>query len=129
MNLNERNIFLLDGVGALASTLFTGLILPFLFQWTGLSPSFLYYLAVIPFLYSLYSFACYKLVKVIRPHMLKAIMIANLVYSLISIMTILNFPTITLWGRLLLSLETVIIWGVVVLEVKVYRKVFNQHVL
>lgn len=124
MNFNERNVFLFDGVGALLSSVFTGLILPLLFDWTGLTPSFLYSLALLPFIYSLYSLICYKFSKYIRPWMLKTIIMANLFYCLVSIVIIFIFPDITIWGRLLLAAEIVVILGVVVIEVKVLRKKF-----
>lgn len=124
MNLNKRNIFLIDGIGALVSAMFTGLVLPFFSQWIGLSSWALYSLAVFPLIYGIYSLSCFWLVRTIWPMMLKAIIIANLFYCLISGVVVFIFPEITIWGRLLLGGEILIILGVVVIELRVYRNAF-----
>lgn len=121
MNLNKRNIFLIDGIGALVSAMFTGLILPLFSQWIGLPAWALYCLAVFPLTYGIYSLSCFWLVKSISPIMLKAITLANLFYCLVSGLVIFIFPEITIWGRLLLAGEILIILGVVAIELRVYR--------
>ncbi|MNL52718.1 hypothetical protein D3C87_1759160 [compost metagenome] len=126
MNLDKRNIFLLDGVGALVSATFTGIVLPFFAQWIGLPLWFLYCLAVLPLTYGIYSLSCYWLIKAIRPFMLKAIIIANLFYCFISGVVIFVYPGLTVWGRLLLTGEILIVLGVVLIELKVYRNAFSQ---
>ncbi len=124
MNLNERNIFLFDGVGAMLSATFTGLVLPLLSQWTGLPSWALYLLAIFPLIYGIYSLSCYWFIKTTSPLMLKAIIAANLFYCVISGVVIFNFPNITHWGRLLLATEILVIIGVVAIERKVYRQTF-----
>lgn len=125
MNLDKRSVFLFDGVGALVSATFTGLILPLLSQWIGLPLWSLYCLAIFPLIYGIYSLGCYWFIAAIRPFMLKAIIIANLFYCFISSVVIFVFPGLTMWGRLLLTVEILIILGVVVIELKVLRKAFS----
>jgi len=125
MNLDKRNIFLFDGIGALVSASFTGVVLPLFSQWIGLPLWSLYCLAMFPLAYGIYSLSCYWFVKTIRPSLLKATVIANLSYCILSGALILFFPGITGWGRLLLMVEILIILGVVAIELKVYRKAFS----
>jgi hypothetical protein len=124
MSLNERNIFLLDGVGATLSAALIGLILPLFSHWVGLPSWSLHYLAILPLIYAFYSFACYRFVTPVTPSLLKTIVILNLVYCLISGAVIFAFPAITVWGRAILTAEILITLGVVAIEMKIYRKVF-----
>lgn len=126
MNLNERSIFLFDGVGALVSAVFTGVVLPLLSQWVGLPLWSLYGLAIFPVIYAVYSLSCYWFSKTIKSWMLKTIVMANLFYCVIAGIVIFVFPDITLWGRLFLTAEILIIFGVVAIELKVYRKAFSS---
>lgn len=123
--LTERNIFLLDAIGAVVSATVTGLVLPMFSEWIGLPLSFLYFLAAFPLVYGIYSLSCYWFVKAIRPWMLLTIVIANLAYCLISGAVLLAFPGLTIWGGLFLTSEILIIFLVVALELKVYRKAFG----
>lgn len=124
MNLNKRSIFLLDGVGAFVSAIFTGLILPLFSQWIGLPTWALYSLAVLPLIYGIYSLSCFWLIKTASPIMLKTVILANLFYCLVSGVVIFIFPEITIWGRLLLGGEILIVLGVVAIELRVYRNAF-----
>lgn len=126
MNLNERSIFLFDGVGALVSAVFTGIVLPLLSQWVGLPLWTLYSLAIFPVTYAIYSLSCYWFFKTIRSWMLKTVVIANLFYCVISGIVIFVFPDLTIWGYLFFTGEILIILGIVAIELKVYRKTFSS---
>lgn len=126
MKLNERSIFLLDGVGALASAILTGIILPVFSHWIGLPLKIIYCLALFPLAYGIFSLSCFWFVKTIKTWMLKTIIIANLFYCLVSSLVIFEFPSLTSLGSLLLIAEIIIIFGVVALETKVYRKYFSS---
>ena len=125
MNLDKRKIFLLDGIGALVSASFTGLVLPLFSQWIGLPLWSLYCLAMFPVSYGVYSLCCYWFINEIRPSLLKAIIIANLFYCVLSGAVILFFPSLTILGSLLLTAEILIVLGVVAIEIIVYRKAFS----
>lgn len=122
IKLNSRNIFLIDGLGALASFSLTGLILPIFSEELGISKQVLHSLAIFPLVYSIYSLSCYKFVEVIKSWMLLAVILANLLYCLISLFLVLNLSGITIWGQSLLAYEVLVILFVVAVEVPIYRK-------
>ncbi len=123
MRLNEKNIFLLDGIGAVLSACFTGLILIRYSLFLGINVSTLQTLASLPTIYALYSLSCYFFVSKTKPWMLLAIIGANLFYCLISLSLILFREHITWRGQLFVALEIIIILLVVLLEFNVYRKI------
>lgn len=125
MRLNNRTIFLLDGLGATASALFTGLFLPQFASELGLPVEILYSLATLPVLCALYSFTCH-FSKRFHPWMLTGIIAANIFYCLISAGLMSFYESITLWGIGLLAAEIVVILGVVTMELKVYRQSLNH---
>lgn len=85
MRLSERSIFLLDGIGALLSACFTGLILIRYSFFLGINVSTLQNLAILPTTYAIYSLSCYFFVSKTKPWMLLTIIGANLFYCLISL--------------------------------------------
>lgn len=122
MKLNKKNIFLFDGIGAFLSFVSTGLILPIFSDWVGMQKEFLYFLAVFPLLFCLFSFTCYRLVNEIKRWMLSTIIIANLLYCLVSILTVFVYDGITLWGQAFLIGEILLVMCVVGIEIKIHRK-------
>ncbi len=122
MRLNQKNIFLLDGIGAILSACFTGLILVRYSLFLGINVSLLQSLAMLPAVYALYSLSCYFFVSKIRPWMLMTIISANLFYCLISAALILFRERITSLGKTFLTAEIVIILLVVYVEIKVLKQ-------
>jgi hypothetical protein len=120
--LNLKNIFLLDGSGAVLSAVVTGLLLPSFSGLLGLAPNAFYSLAVFPLIYAVYSFSCFFLVNQKKPWMLLTIIVANLFYCVVSASVLLLSKTITSWGRGLLVMEIVVIIAVVAFELHVYQK-------
>lgn len=121
--LNDRNIFLLDGIGAILSACFTGLILIRYSLFLGINISTLQSLALIPTAYAVYSLSCYFFVSKTKPWMLITIICGNLIYCLISLGIILLRDRITWRGKLLLAAEIIIVLLVVLIEFNVYRKI------
>lgn len=121
MNINSKNIFLLDGIGAAFSTLLTGLLLPFFSDWLGLSKQTLSILALFPLAYGIYSFNIYFFANKTKPWMLLGIVIANLIYCLISAALLISSDSITIWGQALLTMEILVILGVIMIELKIYK--------
>ena len=70
MFINEKNIFLFDGIGALLSFIFTGLLLPVFSDSVGIPIFILRYLAFLPLVFTAYSFYCYRLPTKTKPWML-----------------------------------------------------------
>ncbi|MCM2354180.1 MAG: hypothetical protein NDI63_11250 [Pseudobdellovibrio sp.] len=127
MQLNEKNIFLLDGIGAALSACFTGLILIRYSLFLGINISTLQNLALLPSAYAIYSLSCYFFISKTKPWMLLTIIGANLFYCLISLFLILFRERITWRGQLLLSTEIVVVLLVVLLEFNIYRKIKPQQ--
>ena len=121
MGLNQKNIFLLDGIGATLSACFTGLILTRYTLFLGLNVSLLQSLAIIPAIFALYSFSCYFFVTRVKPWMLMFIICGNLTYCLISLALIVFRDRITWRAQVLLGAEVLIVFLVVLLELRVYR--------
>lgn len=123
MRLNEKNIFLLDGIGAVLSACFTGLILIRYSLFLGINVSTLQNLALLPTIYAFYSLSCYFFASKTKPWMLLTVIGANLFYCLISLGLILFRERITWRGQLLLAAEIIVVLLVVLLEFNVYRKI------
>jgi hypothetical protein len=124
MKLNYRTIFLFDGLGALASALTSGLVLPIFSELLGLPPWLFYGLAAIAVAFGIYSFSCYRLVTNIRPEYLLAVVLGNFSYCLVTLGLLLFYPTITLWGRIVLGGEIVVILSVIFFEIRVLKQSF-----
>lgn len=122
MRLNEKNIFLLDGIGAILSACFTGLILIRYSLFLGINVSTLQNLALLPTVYAFYSLSCYFFASKTKPWMLLTTIGANLFYCLISLSLILFRERITWRGQLLLAAEIIVVLLVVLLEFNIYRK-------
>ena len=124
MRLNEKNIFLLDGSGAILSAIISGLVLPIFSQWIGLPTWILYCLAILGLGYGIYSLSCFLLVKQSTPLMLLAIMAANVFYCLLATALVFTSNELTTWGRAYLISETAVILSLIVVEAAIYRKGF-----
>lgn len=122
MRLNEKNIFLLDGIGAIISACFTGLILIRYSLFLGISVSILQSLAMLPVVYAIYSLSCYFFISKTKPWMLFTIIGANLFYCLISLSLILFRERITWRGKLVLAAEIVVVLCIVFVEFKIFQK-------
>ena len=123
MTLNERNIFLLDGIGALLSAFLMGLVLPCFSDQIGLPKSSLYFLAIIGLVYACFSFRCFLKAKEITATMLAAIISANVFYVFLTAALLVTSGKLTIWGRAFLITEIIIILSLVVVEAKVYRRI------
>jgi hypothetical protein len=120
--MNDRTIFLLDGIGALLSLTFTGLILPHFSEIVGISKNLIYILAIFPAIYTIYSLTSYFFIKPTKPWMLLTIICGNLIYCLVSCTLILFHETLTFIGKSLFFGEILIVLAVIALELKIYRK-------
>lgn len=127
MKLNEKNIFLFDGAGALLSAILTGVLLPLYADLLGLSVGVLYILALFPLMYAVYSFSCYFFAEKQNPVFLKIIMSANLFYCFVSGVVIFSSSELTFWGHSFFIAEIVVILVVIALERKIYLKSFSHR--
>ena len=79
-----RIVFLVDGIGALATAISTGIILPVFNEYIGMPLAWLRGLAVLAVCLNIYSFGCHLLLRSPRPLFLAVIMWANLLYCILT---------------------------------------------
>ncbi|MBX3039958.1 MAG: hypothetical protein KF789_04530 [Bdellovibrionaceae bacterium] len=128
MKLNEKTIFLLDGIGAALSATANGLILPLFSERIGFSATNLRLLGLIGFLFAAYSLTCFLVVRRPKSHMLLAIILGNSLYCLLLLAIASLSSELSVWGRAYFIGEVAIIAGIVFLEAKVYRSSFRQKI-
>ena len=120
---NEKNIFLIDGIGAFLSFIFTGLLLPVFSVSVGIPIFILHNLAFLPLAYTAYSFCCYTMTKKIKPWMLLTLICANIFYCILSGAIIFALDSLTGWGQFLLIAEILAVLAVVMIELNVYLRI------
>jgi len=81
---NPKQLLLIDGIGALVSALFLGVILVQFQSLIGLPKAILYGLALAPCFFMIYDFVCYFFLKSNWKPYLKFIAICNMVYCCIT---------------------------------------------
>ncbi len=120
MMVGNRSIFLIDAVGALASTLLLGVVLPSLQDLIGMPVSNLYFLALCAASFMLYSLFCFKFADHRNPRWLKVLMVVNLGYCcLTSALVLYHFAEMTVIGIVYFVIEIVVILALVTYENKV----------
>ncbi|MDR6759930.1 cation transport ATPase [Flavobacterium sp. 2755] len=120
-----KNIFLIDAVGALITFILLFLVLRTFNTFFGLSKTTLEYLSLIAFIFSIYSFACFFLIKNNWKLYLKIICTANVLYSVLTFGILLyNYKSISVFGIAYFLGEIIVIAGLVFLEIKTIKKKF-----
>lgn len=122
MKLDKKNIFLVDGVGAVLSAITVGVVLPLFSEQIGLSTEILRLLALVALVFGIYSLSCFWFVLRPKPSMLLGIISANSLYCVLVLSIALLSSELTTLGRAYFIIEAAIILGVVFLETRVYRK-------
>jgi len=118
-----KNLFLIDGLGALLSAFLLGVVLVKLQPYIGMPIKELYFLAAIPCFFAVYDLICYFKVKENWRPYLKGIAIANLHYCVLSVgLLIYHFPKLTGLGVAYFIGEILIVIGLAWYEVKVVSK-------
>lgn len=122
LNAEPTVIFLLDGIGALVTAVLLLFILTQFEPLFGMPQRVLYLLALIAFVYSIYSFSCYFVVSNWYPY-LKLIALANLIYCLLTLGFILfHYRRLTWLGGAYFVTELLIILRLAALEWKLATK-------
>ncbi len=117
MNTFKKYIFLVDGIGALISSLILGLVLP-QFE-TGFPYLVLTTLSVIALAYSVSSFSFFYLRKPAKSIWLKGTAIANIVYCFVTaLILIIFFKQILSISLAYFIFEIVIILSLAIFELK-----------
>lgn len=127
---NPKNIFLIDGIGALITFLSLFGIGFWLQEYFGMPATILYSLGFVVVFYAIYSFSCYfflfdKIGNALKKwqSFLKVIIAANSLYCVILFFLLIYFyQSLTILGFTYFSLEISIITVLVILEMKMAFK-------
>lgn len=123
-----KNLFLLDGLGAILSAFLLGIVLVKLESYFGIPKKALYILAALPCLFMIYDFFCYYKIERNLAKYLKGIAIVNLLYCCLSIgMAIYHQEVISSLGWIYLIVEIIVVMILAIIELKVANK-FNLEI-
>ena len=123
MKLTTDNVFLVDAIGALLSTLLLGVVLVHFELYIGMPQSVLFPLAFVAALFTLYSGICHFFVKANWKPYLRIIAIANALYCLASIIVVAyHYEQLTTLGVFYFLGEFAIISIIVTSEYKLIKK-------
>lgn len=125
-SFDSKNLFLLDGFGALLSAFLLGIVLVRLEKYFGIPPSALYLLASFPVLFALYDFYVYRRVMLKQGQSLKLIAVANILYCCLSLGVLFyHYETITFLGWTYIFVEIIIVIILSYVELKVASRLKN----
>jgi hypothetical protein len=120
--LKPKNLFLIDGLGALLTAFFLFVILRTFYEYFGMPQMILTYLSVIALIFSFYSLACFFLLDINWRPFLRIISIANLLYCILTFgLVIYHHQSITLLGITYFLAEIILVCGLVFVELKILR--------
>jgi hypothetical protein len=122
--INPYQLFLVDGIGAMNSSVMLGLVLARFEKIFGMPTSTLYPLAFLALLFSVYSFACFAMKPGNWKPYLKTIAIVNLLYCSLTLFLISYLhQKITLLGLAYFMLEIMVVTLLAGIELKkAFRK-------
>jgi hypothetical protein len=114
---NPKKIFLLDGIGALISSISLIILMAPYHVFFGMPLHIVHKLALIPVVFAVYSFCCYYLLNLHWKPFLLIIGLANFSYCILTSYYMCEFWTqLTLFGILYFILESLIVLSLVALE-------------
>ncbi len=118
--LNPKRLFLIDGLGALLTALLLFAILRTFNEYFGMPKTTLIILSIIALLFCFYSFCCFFFVNNNWHPFLRAIIVANILYSCLTLgLVIYNFPRLTILGVIYFLVEIVVVGGLIFFEINV----------
>lgn len=119
MQLTVKQIFLIDTVGALISTILLGIVLPAFQHFIGFPLAVLWGLSGVALLLFVYSFSCYKRTLRKPELFLRGIGILNLLYIIATLSLVWMFwDTLTILGVIYFSSEAMIVSSLGTYEIK-----------
>lgn len=117
---DPKQLFLFDGIGALISAFFLGIVLVQLQTYIGMPKSTLIMLGVMALTYAVYSIGCFLFLKKNWSPFLKIIAAANLLHCVITVyLMVNNSETLTGLGIVYFVGEIIIVTAIALLELKV----------
>ena len=122
--LSSKRIFLIDGMGAIASAVFLGYVLVIYQEYIGMPVGTLKFLSSIAVVFAIYSLANFFIYTNNWLYYIRLIAIANSIYCLITLGLVLyHFQKLSVLGITYFLVEIVVIIALVNLELKVSRHI------
>ncbi len=117
--INPKQLFLMDGLGALLSAFMLGFVLVKFESIFGMPALVLYWLAGLAGIFAIYSFSCFIGFGKNWRIYLKAIALVNLTYCGLTLsLVIYLYQLLTIWGFIYFMLEIIIVVTLSVIELK-----------
>ncbi len=117
LKTKPKKIFLIDGLGALITAFFLGIILANFETSFGMPKTNLYLLSIIACIFAFYSFCCSFFVTNNWRHFLKWLIIANAIYSCLSIGLVFHFfQNLTILGLFYFLIELTVMISLILFE-------------
>jgi len=128
LSSNPRQLFLIDGLGALVTACLTGLVLARLEAVFGIPPKILYTLSFVALLYAVYSITCFCITPTHWRPFLKAIALANLIYILITMgIVFYHWSHVSVLGLFYFIGEFVVVGALIYVEFKTAFSEINPN--
>ncbi len=122
-NLSPKQLFIIDGAGALLSAFLLGIVLVRFESFFGIPEEVLFVLAIIPLFFAAFDLLCFLLASKKPSTFLKIIALANLSYCLLSLgLAWMHQGSLTVWGWVYLLLEVLIVASLAVFELKATKR-------
>lgn len=124
LKINSKNIFLIDGIGAIITATSLGVVLPYFQKYFGMPKNILFVLSAIALIFSIYSIFCNFLPgNKIRDY-LKIICFANFTYCILSLILIIIYSEkLTLLGHIYFIGEIIIVLSLVIRERQIIKTI------
>ncbi len=117
---NPKQLLLLDGIGALVSAFFLGVVLVQLESLFGIPRQTLYFLAFLPCLFAVYDFFCFWRIEQNIGFFIKVIAVINVLYCCLSLgFAFYHADRITVLGWGYILIEILIVLALVAVEWRV----------
>lgn len=117
-----KNIFIIDGFGALLTALLLFFVLRNFNRFFGLSKITLEYLSLLALVFSVYSLFCFLLITKNWKAYLKIICTANIFYCLLTFGIILYYyQSISVFGIAYFLGEIIVMCGIIFFEIRTIR--------
>jgi len=117
--LDYKTIFIIDGIGALVSSIFLGFVLIYFQPWVGMPASTLCFLAFFPLIFFMYDLYCITQIRKYNQAYLMVIGCANIGYCLISTFCLVeHFQIITALGKIYFIIEVTLVLSIGFYELK-----------
>lgn len=123
LRTNPKRLFLIDGIGALVSMFFLGVVLVWLEDKIGMPIQVLYFLAVLPSFFAVYSFSCHYFLTNNWKPFLRGIAILNLLYCCLTISLLFYYNHhLTILGWTYFIVELIVLFVLITVEFKASSK-------